>query len=476
MLLPADRILNALVETFAKLMPQLPDANTDASPAQGVANALRLLANRESGGLTAMTQQLDALEALLRELGEPGSRLLAAARAETNLARAELAWQKLLEEVQQTIKRKAGAKMLTPDMRGAIIAWEAADRQAAVAEPAAGTGLDESMSQERLTAYLQDRFAEPDMALSSYRALAGGFGKETYLFTVAGSGLSGPHVMRRDMQGGASLAMGCHRVRAEYEVIRAVSKRQFPGPNALWLDTVHTLLPGGDFIIMTQSPGVIGGNFFGAQNDIPDTLVDSLGDIMARLHTLPPLTELGELTGSINTALWSKTRTDCTANYIAGWRDYFLANHHTPSPALMALYAWLFDNLPTRPQPPTLIHCDIGFHNFLFDDGKLSTVLDWEFAHIGDPAEDLGCVAETVGPGVDFEALMARYVAAGGEPVDSETLRFFRIWVHVRNATGANLITANFVAGLFDDLKLAYLPHVHYPMFLQRAQALIEGA
>lgn len=121
-----------------------------------------------------------------------------------------------------------------------------------------------------------------------------------------------------------------------------------------------------------------------------------------------------------------------------------------------------------------LLHGDFGFHNFLFDHGQLSAVLDWEFAHIGDPAEELGYIRETIGNAIDWNRLIASYEAAGGEPVDAATLRFFRVWAHVRNAAASNLIAANFIAGLADDLKLAFLPHVHFPMFISAAQALID--
>jgi aminoglycoside phosphotransferase (APT) family kinase protein len=306
--------------------------------------------------------------------------------------------------------------------------------------------------------------------------LAGGFGKETTLFEVSGKALNGAFVMRRDLAGGASITNDCHRNVMEYPVIKAAHARGFPAPDAVWLDTEHTLLSGGDFIIMRKSPGTIGGNFFGAQTEIPETLVDSLAAIMAGLHNLEPLTELGDLNPAINTALWGKSRGESTADYIRGWRDYFLTNNHTPSPSLIALFGWLVDNVPPREGRAVLLHGDFGFHNFLFEDGKLSAVLDWEFAHIGDPAEELGYVRETIGNAIDWDRLMTNYLAAGGDPVDDVTLRYFRVWAHVRNAAASNLVGANFVAGLADDLKLTFLPYFHFPMFIKAAQELIDGA
>ena len=216
---------------------------------------------------------------------------------------------------------------------------------------------------------MRDRFAEPGLTVSTFRQLPGGFGKETILFGVEGRALSGEYVMRRDPGANQSLTNDCHAVMLEYPVMRATFERGFPAPDALWLDTDHALLPGGDFIVMRKSPGELGGNFFGATAQASPQLADSLADITARLHTLEPLRELGDLASFLRTDLWDLSRGEATRRYIAGWREYYLAESHTPSPALLAIYGWLLANVPDRAGRAALVHGDIGFHNFLFDDG-----------------------------------------------------------------------------------------------------------
>ncbi len=487
MLLPADRLLTALAAEFARLTPLLADSGTDGSAAQSVGAAILLLANREKGGTAFVDDQFASLTSLLGVVeqltGVTNSAILAniaAAIALTGFDAKETAWRGLLSDMQTYAQNIAANTSLSAAKRNAVsaafVSWEAGDRQAQIA-PAQDTAGAESVriTRENLTAYLQHRFSEPGMTVTSVTPLAGGFGKETTLFEVTGQALSGAFVMRRDLAGGASITNDCHRNIMEYPVIKAAHARGFPAPDAVWLDTEHAMLPGGDFIIMRKSPGKIGGNFFGAQTAIPDDLVDSLAKIMAGLHTLEPLTELGDLNPAVNTALWTKSRSESAADYISGWQDYFLSNNHTPSPSLMALFGWLLDNVPPRKGRSVLLHGDFGFHNFLFDDGRLSAVLDWEFAHIGDPAEELGYVRETIGNSIDWDRLMTNYIAEGGDPVDDTTLRYFRVWAHVRNAAASNLVGANFIAGLADDLKLTFLPYFHFPMFIKAAQALIDG-
>jgi len=494
-LIPAQRILASLNTEIARLPVGQGDAETDGSATMSITNALRLLSRREAGGSGAIHRRFEALEALLEDLSpatagggcEFGTHLaglrdkLGSARrdAQDSLARLEQAWRAAMAELQACVtvlNRASGVDELAKaGLRSALAAWESDYLiSAAAVEDESAEEEAVEITRERLADYLRQRFDEPDLQVEKFQPLAGGFGKQTILFDVAGKALAGSFVMRRDMGLRPSVANDCHRVRDEFAVIRAARDRGFPAPEALWLDTEHCLLRGGDFIVMRRSPGKLPGNFFGSRVAIPAGLNDALATIMAQLHTLEPLSELGELTESICAARWRMSRGEATASYIRAWYELFLASDHTPSPALAAIYGWLLDNVPDRPGKPSLLHGDIGFHNFLFDDDKLSAVLDWEFAHVGDPAEELGYVAVTLGGSVDWARLMARYIEAGGEAVDAQTLRYFKVWAFARNATGANLLSTLFCNGHAPDLKLAILPVAHIPQFLRGAQALIE--
>lgn len=492
MLLPADRLLAALTAEFNRLAPRIADKDTDGSAAQAISNAILLLRNRETGGAEFVQAQLARLAATLRDIAgilngaerpelQSLQAAIAGAEKSADVGVLETMWRDILASAQRFASDIAADANVSADQKqavlAALVAWEAKDRQSQVAPTAAADGdTAVSIDADNLTAYLRDRFAEPGLEIIALTPLAGGFGKETVLFDVAGKALAGSFVMRRDLAGEASLTNDCHRIKMESPVIEAAHARGFPAPEVVWLDTEHRLLPGGDFIVMRKSPGKIGGNFFGATTAIPDDLVDSLAEIMARLHALPPLVELGDLNDAIRAELWDKTREESIRDYIAGWRDFFLASNHSASPSMMALFGWLLDHVPPRQGRPVLLHGDFGFHNFLFDDGKLTAVLDWEFAHVGDPAEELGYVRETVGKAIDWDRLVANYVAAGGDPVDDQTMHYFRVWAHVRNAAASNIFAANFIAGMTDELKLAFLPYIHFPMFISAAQALIEEA
>ena len=52
-------------------------------------------------------------------------------------------------------------------------------------------------------------------------------------------------------------------------------------------------------------------------------------------------------------------------------------------------YQWLVENRPPMKRK-ALVHGDFRNGNLLVDEQGVSSVLDWELAHMGDPVQDLG--------------------------------------------------------------------------------------
>lgn len=88
------------------------------------------------------------------------------------------------------------------------------------------------------------------------------------------------------------------------------------------------------------------------------------------------------------------------------------------------------------PRGPVLVHGDLRLGNIVVGPEGLRAVLDWELAHAGNPAEDLGwlCVkawrfgaaAPVAGLGTR-EALLAAYRAAGGAEISIDELRWWEV-------------------------------------------------
>lgn len=489
MLLPADRILEAIAQELQQLSSLDNDSN-QGSLRQSLDIGLRLLRRRERDGREAIHIQLQQLSKALSPLagtlsdipgvGPACVELLATIKhcaAHDDIHQLERDWRQVLTATEALIRQAGQAPGVSPalhlSLSQALTAWEAVDLQQQLENDSADSGGKASLDGSYLQHYLQQRFDDADLTVTHFQPLSGGFGKQTFLFEVEGHKLSGAFVMRRDTED-PLLSNDCHRIHNEYEVIRAVHAEGFPAPEAVWLDTEHELLPGGDFLVMKRSPGAPGGSVFAAQGAIPQDLSATLAGILARLHSLPPLQALHTGNESINGERWGLSLSDCVHRYLQDWFETFLSEEHLPSPAIISQFNWLLANVPEAPGRPVLLHGDIGFHNFLFDNGKLSAVLDWEFAHLGDPAEDLAYVRNTVGGALDWPAFIAAYQAAGGQHVDEHRLRFFQVWGHLRNAACSNIAAAKFADAQAEGLKLVMLPHLYIPQFLRAAQAIID--
>lgn len=112
-------------------------------------------------------------------------------------------------------------------------------------------------------------------------------------------------------------------------------------------------------------------------------------------------------------------------------------------PLLSFALGWLRRNLPERVERTALLQGDTGPGNFLSHQGRVSAVLDWEFAHFGDPLEDLAwiCVRDVATPFGDLAARFRQYERLTGIPLDLGRVRYYRVAAMAR--TIAALVVAN---------------------------------
>jgi aminoglycoside phosphotransferase (APT) family kinase protein len=108
-----------------------------------------------------------------------------------------------------------------------------------------------------------------------------------------------------------------------------------------------------------------------------------------------------------------------------------------PHPVFEVAFKWLEQRLPDAPAL-TLVHGDFRHGNLMIGPDGVRAVLDWELAHIGDPAEDLGWICvnswrfgethKVVGGFGDVADLLAGYAEAGGKDMSAERVKFWEIF------------------------------------------------
>jgi aminoglycoside phosphotransferase (APT) family kinase protein len=123
----------------------------------------------------------------------------------------------------------------------------------------------------------------------------------------------------------------------------------------------------------------------------------------------------------------------CVREELATWRAMYDETGQA-DPLIELALDWLQARVPEPPGRPALVHGDAGPGNFLFDKGRLTALLDWELAHLGDPMEDLAwfSMRSVMEPVPDFPARIRDYEAAAGAPIDRARVLYHRVFVCAR--------------------------------------------
>jgi len=212
--------------------------------------------------------------------------------------------------------------------------------------------------------------------------LSGGAVQENYALDVHfGSGImAGRHqlVLRTD----APSAVATSRSRAdEFAVLKVAWQAGLKVPEPLWVCADDSPI-GRAFYVMRRLPGYASGHRLvrdPALDAVRESLVERLGEELARLHTIePPHPELEGLPQPPLSPAHAR---------IHEYRGY-LDKLPEPQPALEWGLRWLERKAPVSDQV-VLCHCDYRTGNYLVDEGELSGILDWEFASWSDPLEDI---------------------------------------------------------------------------------------
>ncbi|MDE1164360.1 MAG: phosphotransferase family protein [Pseudomonas sp.] len=143
---------------------------------------------------------------------------------------------------------------------------------------------------------------------------------------------------------------------------------------------------------------------------------------MARMHQLPlqPFVEQGiELPRSAQ---------DIALAGLHAYYPLYARNKTRAQPLAEFAVGWLRRHVPQHRTQPGFVQYDSG--QFLFENGQVLGLYDFEFAMIGDPLADLASarMRDNYEPlGDSFAALYRHYQALTGEPADADVVRYHTV-------------------------------------------------
>lgn len=333
----------------------------------------------------------------------------------------------------------------------------------ATAPVVAGSSGELDIPAETFTDYLRRRFPDDaEIRATKVVTVPGGRSKGTILLEIEGA--EGPRqiVVRKDF--GHSVTGTS--VANEYPIVRATWGAGLPVPEPFWLEDDPEPI-GGRFIAFQRLPGKAMGTLF-ASDASPAFALDFAG-VLGRLHSLD-LPSLG---------LGGELRWVGEADPVAAMIESFYERYRTkmrPVPLMDAAFAWLREQLGQLGGPTVLVHGDAGLHNTLGEGDEVTALLDWEFAHAGDAAEDLTYCKFLIERILPWDEFMAAYHAAGGQEISEARMRFFTIWrtLHLAVLTGG--ARELFESGGDQDLRIAAIGYNTFPKQLRDLAADLAAA
>lgn len=284
-----------------------------------------------------------------------------------------------------------------------------------------------------LQEYLSQQLNNP-VQITNARPLAGGASRDTWFISIQVNDEEQQIVMRRDLP--TQMFEDALTRKQEFHMMSAAYHDGVKVAKVRWLCEDASVL-NGDFFIMDYVPGdsigrriITRDEFAKAREALPFHMAEELAKIHKIDFDKPELDFLKRpskdlsATGEAIQEMVEVLDDIGISNPVWEWA-LRRAYHHMPEVA-----------------PMTFIHGDFRLGNILVDENGLAAVIDWEFAHVGDPDEELGylCMRDwRFGEGTkraagltDRESFIKAYETASGRSVNRAAVNWWEVMGNIR--------------------------------------------
>jgi aminoglycoside phosphotransferase (APT) family kinase protein len=232
----------------------------------------------------------------------------------------------------------------------------------------------EDLAAEPLREFLRDRIegARDGITVEQF---PNGHSNLTYLLKAGGR----EYVLRRPPLG--PVAPKAHDMVREYHLLRAVHPVFSEAPEVFTVCEDPAVI-GAPFFVMERRRGMV------LRDEVPAEVPGAAASevflqTLVRLHAVdvsqPSIAALGKPEGYVE-------------RQVRGWAERWNRARTGEVPEMDGVIRWLAERMPP-PLAPALIHNDYKLDNVMLAPGaqvRVSAVLDWEMATLGDPLSDLG--------------------------------------------------------------------------------------
>ncbi|TCK25201.1 phosphotransferase family protein [Pseudonocardia endophytica] len=276
----------------------------------------------------------------------------------------------------------------------------------------------------RVAALLRAFLAGQDATgtVDAVRRAGSGRSRDNWLFDLVDDGAREPLILRTDPDGGL---IDTDRS-VEFAVLKGLEGSGLPTPVARWLDADGSEL-GRPSLIMRRLGGVCD---YRVLRDDNRPLGERIGLARTFCELLAGVHAVDRRAGALDATLTDPGPEAARAE-LDRWAGILRADQLEPWPELEYAAVVLGERAP-RSTGTVLVHADFKPGNILLDGDRVTALLDWELAHLGDPLEDLGWVTQPLRAGEHtipgaWEAadLVAHYEHTTGSTVDRAALAWW---------------------------------------------------
>ena len=339
---------------------------------------------------------------------------------------------------------------------------------------------DGDVSTDALAGYLSGTLADGTVGVADLQHHTEGWSRQTVSFratwTEGGDETSRRLVARVDTDEDVDRPHDTRNdIETEFRTMEAAYEAGVPAPEP---------------VLYADDESVLGGAFFLVEylaGDAPITwdprdrqrLHGAWDDATAAVHSVPP-----EAVPSLD----QTDPADVVDRELDTYERIYRETALKQEPAVQEALRWFRANKPTVPET-TLVHGDFRTGNVLMTDDRLTGVLDWEFARVGDPLYDLGYASTRYFSGkliepterpelasalVEREWFYDEYERRTGRTVDRDRVRYWQAFsaftMMTRGVAGAH----RYRIGEADGVRSAWFQYI-VPGHIEDLLAAVEG-
>lgn len=325
----------------------------------------------------------------------------------------------------------------------------------------------------QLMELLAEFFPEAEsIEVVDFAPIPGGYSRETYRFDAIVRSATGeehhPLILRKDPPAAVSILTTSREI--EHDLIEALR--------------MHTNIPIGRSLghemdpVRFGEPAMVIQRMHGKSqtsdlfHDGPDThhaddVMRHLCEVLVELHsvdasTIDPHGRLADPRNEgIDATSWDAYIDTTTDYYI---RSFPSINYDPSVMTVLDLFLTLRRDKP-RPLPLVIVHGDFNPANFLYEGGRVTALIDWENARIGDPREDLGWMTtmdilsntRVMDHPVDEGGFLAYYNKLTGLDVTQDEVDYFTLFGTANIAVPVQAAIKRRIDGESTELMHLYL-------------------